>query len=256
VQVFPRSGTEFITCDTTNPPTDDVRVRQALAMAIERDALANGVLKGEFSPAPTMLPPDIPGYNEAAALGEDAEKAKQLLADAGYPNGEGFPELLLTYTSTSTQEQKSAQYLQGVWNQTLGINVKLDPLEDKAFNDWQNSRDEQPFNLYLNFWGSDWGDPANWHNQLFDSQADFYHAHWKNDEFDKLVRDAAVMGDQEARIAQYQQAETLLNQDAAMIPLFHLNRIYVIKPWVQGIVHYPILGRTWLRYISILEHDS
>jgi oligopeptide transport system substrate-binding protein len=256
VQVFPRSGTEFITCDTTNPPTDDVRVRQALAMAIERDALANGVLKGEFSPAPTMLPPDIPGYNEAAALGEDAEKAKQLLADAGYPNGEGFPELLLTYTSTSTEEQKSAQYLQGVWNQTLGINVKLDPLEDKAFNDWQNSRDEQPFNLYLNFWGSDWGDPANWHNQLFDSQADFYHAHWKNDEFDKLVRDAAVMGDQEARIAQYQQAETLLNQDAAMIPLFHLNRIYVIKPWVQGIVHYPILGRTWLRYISILEHDE
>jgi oligopeptide transport system substrate-binding protein len=254
VQVFPRSGTQFIICDTTNPPTDDVRVRQALAMAIERDALANGVLKGEFSPAPTILPPDIPGYNEAAALAEDADQAKQLLADAGYPNGEGFPELLLTYTSTSTQEQKSAQYLQGVWNQTLGINVKLDPLEDKAFNDWMNSRVDQPFNLYLSFWGSDWGDPANWHNQLFDSQADFYHAHWKNDQFDSMVREAAVMGDQEARIAQYEEAETLLNQDAALIPLFHLNRIYVIKPYVQGIVHYPILGRTWLRYISILEH--
>ena len=106
----------------------------------------------------------------------------------------------------------------------------------------------------LSFWGSDWGDPANWHNQLFDSQADFYHAHWKNDEFDTLVREAAVMGDAEARIAQYQQAEALLNQDAALIPLFHLNRVYVIKPYVQGIVHYPILGRTWLRYISILEH--
>jgi oligopeptide transport system substrate-binding protein len=256
VQVFPRSGTQFIICDTTNPPTDDIRVRQALALAIERDALANGVLKGEFSPAPTILPPDIPGYSEAAALGEDVERAKQLLADANYPNGEGFPELLLTYTSTSTQEQKTAQYLQGVWSQTLGINVKLDPLEDKAFNDWMNSREDEPFNLYLSFWGSDWGDPANWHNQLFDSQADFYHAHWKNDEFDKLVRDAAVMGDQEARIAQYEQAETLLNQDAALIPLFHLNRIYVIKPYVQGIVHYPILGRTWLRYISILEHDE
>src|SRR3954451_6071878 len=108
MQVFPRSGTEFIICDTTNPPTDDVRVRQALAMAIERDALANGVLKGEFSPAPTILPPDIPGYNEAAALGEDLEKAKQLLTDAGFPNGEGMPELTLTYTATSTQEKKSA----------------------------------------------------------------------------------------------------------------------------------------------------
>lgn len=256
VQIFPRSGTQFIVCDTTNKPTDDVRVRQALAMAIQRDALANGVLKGEFSPAPTVLPPDIPGYSEAAALGEDAEKAKALLAEAGYPDGKDFPEILLTYTATSTQEKKSAEYLQGIWKQTLGINVKLDPLEDKAFNDWFNARVDQPFNLLLSFWGSDWGDPANWHNQLFDSQSDFYHAHWKNDEFDTAVREAAVMQDQQARIAEYEKAETILNQDAALIPLFHLNRIYVVKPWVQGIVHYPILGRTWLRYISILKHDA
>jgi oligopeptide transport system substrate-binding protein len=254
VQVFPRSGTEFLICDTTNPPTDDVRVRQALAMAIQRDALANGVLKGEFSPAPTILPPDIPGYIEEAALGEDAEKAKQLLADAGYPNGEGFPELTLTYTSTSTQEKKSAEYLQGIWKQTLGINIKLDPLEDKAWQDWFNARVDQPFNLNMSFWGSDWGDPANWHNQLFDSKADFYHSHWKNEEFDTTVESAASMADANARIAEYQKAEKLLNQDAALIPLFHLNRIYVIKPYVQGIVHYPILGRTWLRYISILKH--
>jgi oligopeptide transport system substrate-binding protein len=216
--------------------------------------LANGVLKGEFSPALTILPPDIPGHNPDAALGEDPEQAKQLLADAGYPNGEGFPELLLTYTSTSTQEKKSAEYLQGIWKQTLGINVTLDPLEDKAFDDWFNSRTDQPFNLMLSFWGSDWGDPANWHNQLFDSRADFYHSHWKNDEFDTLVREAVVMGDAEERIAKYEQAEMLLNQDASLIPLFNLNRIYVVKPYVQGIVHYPILGRTWLRYISILEH--
>jgi oligopeptide transport system substrate-binding protein len=255
VQVFPRSGTQFIICDTTNPPTDDVRVRQALAMAIQHDALANGILKGEFSPAPTILPPDIPGYNEAAALGEDPDKAKQLLADAGYPDGQGFPEIKLTYISTSTQAKKSAEYLQGVWKQTLGINVTLDPLEDKAWQDWFNSRADQPFNLNISFWGSDWGDPANWHNQLFDSQADFYHSHWKNDEFDTTVRDAAVMGDQQERTAQYEKAEAILNQDAAFIPLFHLNRIYVVKPYVQGIVHYPILGRTWLRYISILEHD-
>ena len=100
VQFFPRSGTAFLICDTTNPPTDDVRVRQALALAIQRDTLANGVLKGEFSPAPTILPPDIPGHNEAAALGEDAEKAKQLLADAGYPDGQGLPELTLTFNTT------------------------------------------------------------------------------------------------------------------------------------------------------------
>ncbi len=254
VQVFPRSGTEFITCDTTNPPTDNVLVRQALSMAIQRDVLANGVLKGEFPPTATMLPPDIPGYNPDSALGEDAEKAKELLAEAGYPNGEGFPELTLTYISTRADRKKAAAYLQGIWKQTLGINITLDPLEDKAYQDWFNSRADQPFNLMLDFWGSDWGDPANWHNQLFDSQADFFHSHWKNDEFDQLVREAIVMGDEQARIAKYQQAEALLNQDAAMIPVWNTNRIYVVKPYVQGIVHYPILGRTWLRYISILAH--
>src|SRR4051794_11363873 len=256
VQVFPRSGTAFIVCDTTNPPTDDVRVRQALALAMQRDTLANGVLKGEFSPAQTILPPDIPGHNADAALGEDVDKAKQLLADAGYPDGQGFPELTVTFNTTYGEHKKTAEYLQGIWKQTLGINIKVDPLEAKAYQDWLNSRVDQPYNLQIAFWGSDWGDPANWHNQLFDSKADFYHSHWKNDEFDKLIREAVVMGDEQARIAQYQKAETLLNQDAALIPLFNLNRIYVIKPWVQGIVHYPILGRTWLRYISILQHDS
>ena len=162
----------------------------------------------------------------------------------------------LTFTSTDTAEQKAAQYLQGVWQQTLGINVKLDPLEDKSFQDWFDSRKDQPFNLFLNFWGSDWGDPANWDNQLFDSQSDFYHSHWKNDEFDKTIRDAVSLADKDKRTAMYEQAEKLLNENAAYIPLFHLNRIYVIKPYVKGIVHYPILGRTWLRYISILEHDS
>ena len=256
VQVFPRSGTQFIVCDTTNPPTDDVRVRQALAMAIQRDALANGVLKGEFSPAPTILPEDIPGNTPDAALGEDAAKAKQLLADAGFPDGKDFPEMTLTYTSTSTQEKKAAEYLQGLWKQTLGISVKLDPLEDKAFQDWFNSRADQPFNLLLSFWGSDWGDPANWHNQLFESSADFYHSHWKNDQFDKIVDAAVSMSDAKQRVAQYQEGEKILNQEAAIIPLFHLNRIYVIKPYVEGIVHYPILGRTWLRYVRIMKHES
>ena len=254
VQVFPRSGTEFIIADTTNKPTDDVRVRQALSMAIERAALADGVLKGEFSAAPTILPDDIPGHNPAAALGEDAAKAKELLAAAGYPDGKGFPQLTLTFTATDSAEKRTAQYLQGVWKQTLGIDVKLDPLEDKAFQDYFDSRKDQPFNLMMSYWGSDWGDPANWHNQLFDSAADFYHSHWKDDAFDKTVRAAAVMGDPKERIAQYEDAEKILNQDAALIPLYHLNRIYVIKPWVRGIVHYPILGRTWLKYAYIVKH--
>ncbi|MGI8477666.1 MAG: peptide ABC transporter substrate-binding protein [Thermomicrobiales bacterium] len=253
-QVFPRSGTKFLICDTTNAPTNDVKVRQALSMVMSRETLAAKVLKGEFTPAPTMLPPDIPGNDPASGLGEDVAKAKQLLADAGFPDGKGFPEMTLTYISTEAESAKTAQYLQSVFKDSLGIGIKLDPLEDKAFQDWFNARKTQPFNLMLSQWGSDWGDPANWHNQLFDSQADYYHSHWKSDQFDQLVRSGMVMADAAERIEQYTQAEKILNQEAGLISLFHLNRVYVIQPYVKGIVHYPILGRTWLKYASIVKH--
>jgi oligopeptide transport system substrate-binding protein len=198
-----------------------------------------------------MLSPDIPGYNPAAALGEDVAKAKQLLADAGFPDGRGFPKLTLACHAADLGEKTTAEYLQGVWKQSLGIDVTLDPMEDNAFQDWFASRTDQPFNLMIYHWVSDWGDPANWHNQLFDSRADAYHAHWKNDAFDRLVREAAGMPDATARIARYSQAEALLVGDAAFVPLYTLSRIYVVKPNIRGIYHYPVLGRTWLRYISV-----
>jgi oligopeptide transport system substrate-binding protein len=253
MHVFPRSGTRFVACDTTNAPTSDLRVRQALSLAISRDTLANGILKGAFSPTQTMLSPDIPGYNPAAALGEDVGRAKQLLAEAGFPGGQGFPELTLVFHAADLGERTTSAYLQGIWRKNLGIEVKLDPMEDKAYQNWFDSRKDQPFNLLIWHWGSDWGDPANWHNQLFDSRADFYHTHWKNDEFDRLVRAAAVVPDAKARIAQYSQAETILVSDAPLIPLYNLSRIYVIKPNIRGIYHYPILGRTWIRYVSVVE---
>ena len=208
MQVFPRSGTAFIICDTTNPPTDDVRVRQALALAIERDALANGVLKGEFAPAPTILPPDIPGYNPSAALGEDVAKAKQLLADAGFPDGQGFPELTLTYNVTYNEHKKTAQYLQGVWKQTLGINVKLDPLEAKAYQDWFNSRKDQPYNLQSTSGVRTGVTRPTGTTSSSTPQADFYHSHWKNDEFDKTgARRGASWATRKRGSRQYEKAE-------------------------------------------------
>jgi oligopeptide transport system substrate-binding protein len=253
MHVFPRSATRFVVCDTMNAPTSDVRVRQALSLSIDRQTLANEILGGVFSPAQTVLPPDIPGYNPAVALGEDATRGQQLLAEAGFPSGKGFPELSLVFHADDFAERTTAEYLQAAWMSALGINVSLDPMEESAYQDWFQSRADQPFNLYIYQFGSDWKDPANWHNQLFDSRSDFYHSHWKNDEFDQTVREAAVMPDAVARIARYVQAESILVADAPVIPLYNLNRIYVVKPNIRGVFHNPILGRTWIRYISVTE---
>ena len=200
LQVFPRSGTRFIICDTTNPPTDNMQVRQALSLAIDRETLADKILKGEFTATQVMLPPDIPGYNPGSALGEDVAQAQALLAEAGFADGAGFPELTLILHAQDIVEKTCCEYLQGAWKQNLGIDVTLEPMEDKAFQDWFNSLETTPFNLFHRLWGSDWGDPANWHNQLFESAADFYHAHWKNDGFDTLVNDARGLADAAQRV--------------------------------------------------------
>lgn len=254
MQVFPRSGTKFLTCDCSNPPTSDIRVRQALSMAIGRDTLANGILRGQFNPAPTVLPSDIPGNDPTVGLGEDVDKAKQLLADAGFPDGQGFPALKLTYIATEAESKSTAEYLQGVWLQNLNINIELDPLDDKAFGAYSDARIDTPFNLTIDQWASDFADPSNWHNQLFETSADLYHTHWQNDEFNQIVDAARPMTDQTARTAEYTKAEKILNTDLPIIPLFHSNRIFVIKPYVRGIHHLPILGRTWIKYISIVKH--
>jgi oligopeptide transport system substrate-binding protein len=253
MHVYPRSATRFLVCDTTNAPTSDVRVRQALSMAIGREQLVNTVLRGAFMPAQTVLPPDIAGYNPAAALGENLATAAQLLADAGFPGGAGFPPMNLVYHGADLAERTTAEYLQNVWNQHLGIAIALAPMEEAAFQNWFDSRQDQPYNLFIYQWGSDWGDPANWHNQLFDSRADFYHSHWKNDDFDQLVRAAAGLTDPAARTDQYRQAEAVLVSDAPIIPLYDLARIYVVKPNIHGIYHNPVLSRTWIRYISVVE---
>ena len=254
VQVFPRSGTAFLSCDCTNAPTKDVKVRQALSMVIARKTLADNILKGEYSAAPSLLPADIPGNDPSAALGEDTAKAKDLLAQAGFKDGAGIPALSLTYDSSSVTNKNVAEYLQNVWKENLGVSVELQPMEPQAFRDWRTARKTQPYGMYLSSWGSDWADPANWHNQLFASDADFYFTHWKNDQFDQLVAEARPMTDKDKRTAQYKQAEKIINTEQPVIPLYHLNRIFVIKSYVKGIVHYPILGRTYLKYIQIEQH--
>lgn len=246
LQRFPRSGTYFIVCDTTNAPTSDIRLRQALSMAISRDTLANRILKQEFTPTHTALPPDIPGYNPDAALGEDVSKAQALISQIG-----SVPTLSFVYDSSSTAYKNVAEYLQGVWKQNLGIDIRLEPMEPKSNRDWFKARATNPFHLYMGFWGSDWGDPANWHNQLFESAADFYHPHWKNDEFDRTVRQARTVTDVQRRTDMYKAAEKILVSDAPIIPLYTANRFYVIKPNVKGVYHYPILGRTFLKYIYV-----
>lgn len=182
------------------------------------------------------------------------EKAKALLAEAGFPNGEGWPEDFTLVHRTTSPLPLITQYLQQEWKQNLGINVQLQPLEPRAYVEWRSARETQPYNAHMGIWGSDYSDPSNWHNQLYASNADFYHTHWKNDEFDSIVAKAMTMTDPEARAAEYAKAEEILVQEAANVPVYHGQRFFVTKPYVKDVYHFPTAAAgSWLRYIKIAK---
>lgn len=239
---FAGSSTLMLHFDCTNKPTDNAKVRQALALGFDRKALIDVVLKGYYLDAPTVIPSDIPGNNPKAALTGGVEKAKQLMSEAGFANGAGWPADFTVVYSASATSKTVLEFLQQEWKKNLGINVALDAKESKAYVEWRVSRVDQPFNAHLGSWGSDYGDPSNWHNFLFHTKTDFYKTHWKNDEYNTLIDKAAGMPDKAAREKAYQDAEVILMNDMSRIPIYHGQTFFVIKPNLQGVYHPAILG--------------
>jgi oligopeptide transport system substrate-binding protein len=244
---LPSSNCYFIVCDTTNTPTDKVEFRQALYKSIDRDLIANQILKGQFLPAFTVMSPDIPGNNPGAAMTESVDEAKALLEKAGIDPGSVNIEIV--YLSGTARYKTIAEYLQSAWQTNLGIKVKLSPIEDSAYSDWRASRETQPFNTYTGTWGSDYADASNWLNQNFTSSSDHYRDHWKNDDFDALCAKAVINKNTEERDQQYADAEKILVEQAPIIPMYRGKAFHALKPyvkdlWFQAVGTSPNLRRT------------
>jgi oligopeptide transport system substrate-binding protein len=257
VVLQPQSGVLWVVFDTKNPPFDDVRVRQAFNLAIDREGFANGVLQGLANPQYILIAPGIAGGNEDAYIGtrnyqQDVEKAKQLLSDAGYPNGQGFPEVELKYR-TRFLEQKIGESLPAMWQQALGVKVTGAPTEAQAYREWFQSRATQSFNMMVYGWSSDYEDPYNWFNAVFESSADQYHSRWVNQEYDDLVAKAAGEPNPETRTQLYMQADTILESETPLAPVINQVESYMLKPWVQGPV-FSRMGNYNLQWGWVVAH--
>ncbi len=220
--------------NVTKPPFDNVKLRKAINTALDRETFINKVRKGVGKPATSWIPPGMPGYD--AELGKDyafnAAKAKQLLAEAGYPEGKGLPTLSFQYSDTAANKV-IAEYLQAQMKDNLGITIKLEPMESKAFTQTVN----QGKHTWAWFgWGADYPDPDNWLPELFGTGAGNNHTLYSSKEFDDLVKQAAAEPDTAKRLELWKKAHAVVVRDAPVAFMFYRERFLLMKPTLKDLI--------------------
>ncbi len=245
---YPNFGTYYTIFKTSEPPFNNIRLRQALAHAIDRESICNVVLGGAATPAYGMLPKGFPGYQVDRIRkfqAFDAELARRRLAEAGYPNGAGLPtlELWVRGQPPTPDEWNVVVAMQQMFRDHLDIEVKLRQQSTNTFNAFM--RDHQiPWGfLWFNM---DYPDPSDmiavpWRSQPAGSGRQ----DWQHDQFDRLVDAAAGVFDNEERVAMYQDAEVILAEEAAGVFLHHMVNATLSKPWVMGIEENRYGDRRW-----------
>jgi len=226
----PYLGTYFYLFNTNKPPLDDVRVRQALAMAVDRERLNNTVLHGSNIPAYSITPPGTLGYQPPRVFDYDVQRARQLLAEAGYPDGAGWPGLELAY-NTSESHLKIAVALQQMWKDALNIDVTLANQEWKVYLD---SVDQMNFQMARRGWIGDYVDPNSFLD-LFLCGGGNNNTGFCDPRYDELLkRQAPRATSREERYAIFREAETLLMEQMPILPIYTYTSNHLIHPGVQG----------------------
>ncbi|MFO0588179.1 MAG: peptide ABC transporter substrate-binding protein [Polyangiaceae bacterium] len=238
--------------NTKRPPLDDVRVRKALDLAIDKTALVERVTRAGQVPA-THYVPDITGsgYSEAAEADRkagkdpfrgpdsdfDPERARALLREAGYDiasegdgfKAKGFPALELLY-NTNEGNRIIAVAVQGFWKKNLGVTVSLRNEEWKVM---LKTRDARDFQILRGGWMAEYNHPGSFLDTFLSYSSQNYTS-YSDPESDRLIREAAATGDPALSMARYREAEKRLVAARARIPLYFYTRSTLVKPWVKG----------------------
>jgi oligopeptide transport system substrate-binding protein len=244
----PLSATIFPAFDNSQEPWNDVRVRQAFSLAIDRQAIVDVLTEGTSEPAPLLVPEGIVGRDDSHALTGTVDDAKQLLADAGYPDGAGFPEFTIT-TTVARGRKELAELVQQMWKDNLGVTGTVEVLEENAYRAWVNARKDEPYDIQINAWYTDYVDPNNWYKEVFVD--DYRNMHFTNEEFIDLVDQAAFELDEAKRAEHFTQADAILEREVPAIPAYYPTDIQLRKPWLQGLGHTDVLGLYYISEASI-----
>jgi oligopeptide transport system substrate-binding protein len=232
--ISPELATFALFMNNKVAPFDNLMVREAFGTAIDRDAYVKGVLAGAGEPTTTWIPPGMPGYD--ATVGTqynfDAAKAKQLLADAGYADGQGLPKVTFTMVNSDTN-RLVGQFIQDQLKQNLGVDVNVDYVELKEYFGIFATGQHQ---VAIQRWSADWPYPDNWLPDLFTTGAPNNFDGYSNSTFDSLMQQAASESDNAKRLTLYQQAQKLMVDEAAVVPLYNPVTYVLVRPDVMNYV--------------------
>lgn len=223
-------GVYYYMLNTSREPLNDPRVRQALAYSIDREAITEHVLKAGQEPAYHFTPPRTGGsYTARTRISYNPDLARRLLAEAGYPDGTGFPSFEILY-NTSESHRAIAVAIQQMWNKELGIDVKLYNQEWKVY---LSTRQSGNFDILRAAWFGDYDDP-NTFLSLGKSDNGNNHTKWNNPQYDTLIEQATREQDPDRRFEIFQQAEAILLAELPVIPIYFYVTSRLIHPSVQG----------------------
>lgn len=248
---FNNFQTEYLALDATRPPLDNLKLRQALAHAIDRDAFCQQVMLGTRIPAFSMLPPGFPAHNpELQAVQRfDVAQARALLAEAGYPGGRDAGGHQLALAAFANGRDVVMEYVKDQWERHLGVSVNLQILENTV---WAARRAQHAMQIYHGQYEYDFLDPANMLTHLWRStneQGSPRHA-WRNARFDELVTQSGRELDEQSRMALYRQAERVLVEDVGAVFLTHMVTHQVWWPYLTGFAP-DDSGNVVFRYLDI-----
>jgi len=246
-RITPYLGTYFYRFNVTKKPMNDVRVRKALALTVDRESLVKNVTRANQVPAYSFVPPDTAGYTSENRLDGNIDDAKKLLAEAGYPEGKGFPKVDILF-NTHDLHKDVAVAIQQMWKKNLGIDVGLNNQEWKVYLDTEKKLN---YNVSRAGWIGDYNDP-NTFLDMFTSYSGNNRTGWKNKEYDALIGKASITGDQKERYSILQQAEKMLIDNMIVLPLYTYTVKHMVSKKLTG-YHDNILDTHMYQYMDLKE---
>ena len=244
--IDPQLGTYFIDLNNTLDEFKDAKVRQALSLALDRKYISETITAGTYTPAKGFIPQGVSDWDGSSWYDHltdpsvyinvddyqaNLAKAKELLAEAGHPNGEGLPTLTYS-TNDSAYHKKIAEYLQQAWGE-LGLKIDVNIVEWKSFTPQRRSGNYQ---IARDGWVMDYDDPSNILNLTATGNGN-NSSKYSNPEYDALLEKAASEKDQKTRFDYFHQAEEMLMRDMGVTPLLYYNEMYLQSDKIKDSYH-------------------